>query len=107
MLNSRLFALVLLLPFSLLTLYALSQVGYVGIFDYQRHSAAGWQVMADLVVALLLVLAWLVPHARGCGRNPWPWVLLTLTMGSIGPLLYLATAPKVQKLDNANVTFAK
>jgi hypothetical protein len=100
MLNSRLFAIVLLVPFSLLTLYALTQVGYLGILDYHRHSSAGWQVMADLVIALLLVLAWLVPHAREHGRNPWPWVVVTLTMGSLGPLLYLVLAPKLQSLDN-------
>ena len=50
----RNFALVLLIPFSALTLYALMEVGYIGIFDYHRHSPAGWQVFADLVVALLL-----------------------------------------------------
>ena len=70
------------------------QVGYVGIFDYQRHSPAGWQVFADLVVALVMVLVWLVQDARQAGRNPWPWVALTLCMGSIGPLVYLATGAR-------------
>ncbi len=68
------------------------QVGYIGIFDYHRHSPAGWQVFADLVIALLLVLLWLVPHAKESGRNPWPWVVLTLLLGSFGPLLYLVFA---------------
>ena len=72
--------------------YAMVQVGYVGIFDYQRHSPAGWQVFTDLVIALLLVLLWLFPDAKASGRNPWPWVVLTLFGGSIGPLLYLATS---------------
>lgn len=97
MLNLRLFSIMLLVPFSLLTLYAITQVGYLGILDYHRHSPAGWQVMADLVVALLLVLAWLVPNARAHGRNPWPWIAITLTMGSIGPLLYLALSPKARE----------
>lgn len=87
----RLIALVLLVPFTALSLYALAEVGYVGIFDYQRHSPAGWQVFADLVVALLLVFVWLVPDARARGRNPWPWLVATLFLGSFGPLLYLAT----------------
>ena len=34
--------------------------------------------------------AWLVGDARARGRSPWPWVLLTLFTGSIGPLLYLS-----------------
>jgi len=89
MIDRRTLAWILLIPFALLTLYALAEVGYVGIFDYHRHSPAGWQVFADLVVALVLVLSWLIPDARSRGRNPWPWVVLTLFLGSIGPLLYL------------------
>ncbi|MEM9057671.1 MAG: hypothetical protein AAGD86_09350 [Pseudomonadota bacterium] len=86
----RLLALVLLPPFTLLTLYAVYAVGYVGIFTYHLHSPAGWQVFTDLVVALLLLLTWLIPEARRAGRAVWPWVLLTLLLGSLGPLLYLA-----------------
>lgn len=88
----QILAIVLLVPFLGLTGYALIEVGYVGIFDYLRHSPAGWQVFADLVIALILVLLWLVPDARRTGRNPWPWVIATLLTGSIGPLAYLATA---------------
>jgi hypothetical protein len=90
MANQRTLALVLLVPFTVLTLYALQQVGYLGIFDYHRHSPAGWQVFADLVIALVLVLSWMVPEARRAGRNPWPWVVATVLLGSFGPLLYLA-----------------
>ena len=92
--NRRITAILILVPFSALTLYALLQVGYVGLFDYQLQSPAGWQVLIDLVIALLLVLMWLVPEAKRDGRNPWPWVLLTLGTGSIGPLLYLATGSR-------------
>lgn len=91
---SRMLAIGLLLPFLILTVYTVQQVGYVGIFDYQRHSPAGWQVFADLVIALLLVLMWLIPNAKKNGRNPWPWVTLTLFLGSIGPLMYLAFGNK-------------
>ena len=86
----RTLALILLVPFVLLTLYTVQQVGYIGIFDYQRHSPAGWQVFADLVIALILVLSWLIPDAKKAGRNPIPWVVATLLLGSIGPLAYLA-----------------
>jgi hypothetical protein len=92
MATRRTLALIILVPFSLLTLHAVAQVGYVGIFDYQRHSPAGWQVFADLVISLVLVLGWLIPEARKARRNPWPWVATTLFLGSFGPLLYLASA---------------
>ncbi len=87
--NRRTLAIAILIPFTLLTLYAVSQVGFIGIFEYHLHSPAGWQVIADLVIALVLLLTWLVPEARKAGRNPWPWVVATLLLGSIGPLLYL------------------
>ena len=92
----RILAIALLIPFSVLTAYALAEVGYIGIFDYHRHSPAGWQVFADLVVALILVTVWMVPEARRFGRNPWPYVAVTLVAGSIGPLLYLVLQPSAR-----------
>ncbi|MBV1887228.1 MAG: DUF2834 domain-containing protein [Parvibaculaceae bacterium] len=89
MLNIRLLAILILIPFTVLSVYALWDVGYIGIWDYQRHSSAGWQVIVDLIIAIALILVWLVPDARKEGKNPWPWVLLTLVTGSFGPLIYL------------------
>ena len=88
--NKRTLAIVILVPFLVLTLYSVAQAGYVGLFEYQLQSPAGWQVLVDLVIALLLVLTWLVPEARRKGKIPWPWVAATLFLGSISPLLYLA-----------------
>jgi len=90
--QKKVLAIAILIPFSLLSLYAVLEVGYIGIFDYHRHSPAGWQVFTDLVIALVLVFTWMIPEAQKAGRNPWPWVVITLFLGSIGPLLYLATA---------------
>lgn len=85
----RTIALILLLPFLVLTVYSVGQVGYLGLFEYHLHSPAGWQVFVDLVIALLLVMLWLIPEARRSGHNPWPWLVGTLFLGSIAPLLYL------------------
>lgn len=90
--NVRAIAIAILIPFTVLTLYAISQVGYIGILDYHRHSPAGWQVISDLVIACLLILLWLVPDAKKNGRNPWPYVVITVAAGSFGPLLYLLLA---------------
>ena len=90
-------AILLLIPFSFLSAYAVYQVGYIGIFDYQRHSPAGWQVIIDLVIACILIMVWMVPEAKRHGRNPWPYVVMTVFLGSFGPLLYLLfgkTRPK-------------
>ncbi|MEM7276964.1 MAG: hypothetical protein AAF385_02470 [Pseudomonadota bacterium] len=96
MIDKRTLAIILLVPFSILSVYAVHKVGYIGIFDYHRHSPAGWQVFADLVVALILVLSWMIPDAKKRGRNPIPWVVITLFLGSIGPLLYLATNTRAE-----------
>lgn len=88
--NKKVVAIALLIPFFLLTAYTLYRVGYVGIIDYQRHSPAGWQVFADLVIACILLLMWIIPDAKKRGRNPWGYVIITFVAGSFGPLLYWA-----------------
>ncbi len=82
----------ILLPFAVLTGLAVWQHGYWGIFATQLASWAGMQVLADLAIALGLVLVWLWRDARAQGRNPSPWLLLTLAAGSFGPLVYLLVA---------------
>jgi len=89
--SKKTLVIILLIPFSALSAYAVYKVGYIGIIDYHRHSPAGWQVIADLVIACILCLTWLIPEAKRKGRNPMPFVIITLFLGSFGPLLYLAT----------------
>lgn len=83
---------VVLAAFGVLTVAAVLQHGYVGIFQHQLQNLAGLQVLADLGIALGLVLVWLWRDARLKGRNVVPWIVLTLVAGSFGPLLYLLTA---------------
>ncbi|MEM6773272.1 MAG: hypothetical protein AAF640_00365 [Pseudomonadota bacterium] len=88
--SRRLISFVFLPPFLALTVWALLNGGIMGILNtYQTPGGA--QVFADLVISLILLLTFLVPHARAHGRNPWIWVGLTLGLGSIAPLLYFAT----------------
>ncbi|MES0874720.1 DUF2834 domain-containing protein [Sinimarinibacterium thermocellulolyticum] len=77
------------LDFAALTVYALMEHGYVGLFAYQLATPAGWQVLADLVIVCLLAMAWMIADARRSGRTVWPYLLLTVFGGSFGPLLYL------------------
>lgn len=77
------------LDFAVLSGYAMMQHGYLGLFEYQLASPAGWQVLADLVIVCTLAMVWMVADARRSGRTVWPYLLLTLTAGSFGPLLYL------------------
>lgn len=80
-----------LIPFSALSLLALWQHGYWGLFAPAFQSTASAQVLVDLVIALTLFMVWMWRDACTTGRNPWPWIVLTLAAGSFGPLLYLLT----------------
>lgn len=80
-----------LLAFGVLSAVALAEVGYLGLFLPHFQSAAGLQVLVDLVIALTLVMVWMVADARRSGRVVWPWLLATLLLGSFGPLGYLLT----------------
>jgi hypothetical protein len=79
------------LLFGAYSVYAMSEVGYFGIIAAVA-SPGGLQVAFDLVIACLLISFWMVSDARAHGRNPWPYVLITLLAGSFGPLLYLLLA---------------
>ena len=75
--------------FGALTVLALLDVGYWGIFEPHFQSLGAGQVFVDLVIALFLAIVWMVADGRARGINPWPCVLVTLVAGSFGPLFYL------------------
>lgn len=85
----RIVLLITLIAFLVLTALAILQHGYLGIFTQQFQSYGGAQVLVDLVIALSLFLIWMWNDAKSAGRNPLPWLLLVLTTGSIGALIYL------------------
>ena len=82
---------VILLAFSALTAVAVMEGGPQGIFAVAFASTAGMQLFFDLVIALVLFMVWMWGDAKATGRNPWPWIVITLSIGSFGPLLYLIT----------------
>ena len=71
------------------TAYALYQHGYLGFWEEAFSSLATTQVTLDLFIALTLVLAWMIKDAKSRSINSLPFVILTLALGSIGPLCYL------------------
>lgn len=81
----------ILIPFSVLSAIALWQVGYWGLLAPHFQTFGGGQVLADLVIALMLVMVWMWRDAKATGRAIRPWIVATLILGSFGPLVYLLT----------------
>ncbi len=79
----------ILLPFSLLSAYAMWEVGYMGIFTSSFDNWGTVQVLCDLVIVCLLAIIWMINDARSRGINAWPYVVVTVLAGSFGPLFYL------------------
>lgn len=80
---------VVLVAFTGLTAVAVYEYGYIGFFEALLSNRVGWTALADLAIALMLVLAWMQRDARETGMSVLPYVVLTLALGSVGPLLYL------------------
>jgi hypothetical protein len=80
-----------LILFGALSAAALWYHGYWGILAPSFQSFGAAQILADLVIALSLFMVWMWQDAKATGRNPWPWLVATLTLGSFGPLIYLLT----------------
>jgi hypothetical protein len=87
----RTLLIITIILFGALSAAALWQHGFWGIIAPHFQSFGGGQVFADLVIALTLAMVWMWRDAKATGRNPWPWILVTLAAGSFGPLLYLLT----------------
>ena len=77
-----------LCDFAVLSAWAVSQVGYVGTFEHAFASPGGIQLFVGLCVALGFVAIWMVRDARRSGVSPMPYLLLTVALGSVGPLVY-------------------
>ena len=92
-----------LVLFGALTAVALGHHGFRGIFETIFQSWAGIQVLVDLVITLVLVLVWMRRDAKALQRNVWPYVLITLTAGVFGPLLYLLTRTTPARSSSAKV----
>ena len=83
-------ALVLLVGFSGFSAWVSLEHGYTGFLDLAGRDHWGLQMLLDVVLACLVYSVWLVPDAGRLGIRAWPYLLVTLFLGSIGGLAYLA-----------------
>ena len=86
--------------FVCLTAYAVYAEGYFAFIsiaaDFAASNIWGVQILVDFLLAMLIALGWCVADARKRDMNYWPFVVLTLTLGAIGPLAYLIHRERVE-----------
>ncbi|MBY0279037.1 DUF2834 domain-containing protein, partial [Candidatus Binatia bacterium] len=87
--KKQILAAIVLVDFAAFSTWVVVQYGYLGLFAQALASPATIQVLLDLVIALTMVSAWMWRDAKRHGINPLPFLVLTITLGSIGPLAYL------------------
>lgn len=77
------------LDFLAFTIWVVAEYGFVGTFATILSTWPGVQVLIDLVLASVMVMAWMWTDARKHGLNVAPYLIATLVAGSLGPLAYL------------------
>ncbi len=92
---------IVLLVFSTITVLGIHTAGgVIAMVGQHLNGPVGWQIFADLFIALSLFLLWMWADAKKNHRNFWLWAVFTLTCGSFGPLLYLLTSSQSPKLSS-------
>lgn len=88
--SRRLIALLFVVAcFGVLSTIALMNDGYLSIVFSPFSSWGGRQIFTDLAILAILACVWMTNDARERGLPAWPFILITLFLGSFGPLSYL------------------
>ena len=90
----------LLAGYTALCGYALYHEGLTGMIATATASPMAWAFTADLCIALGLAIAWMVRDARDRGVPVAPYAILTLLLGSAGPLVYLLRRDEEESLPS-------
>lgn len=88
--NYGVLAAVVGMAFAALSAWPIMTEGYFGFIKVHTQGPWGYQVIADLLIALSLFLIWMIRDARQHKLPAWPFVLAVLVSGSIGALAYVA-----------------
>lgn len=84
-----------LVVFGALTGYTLAHYGgLLAWLAFYTHDPASWQIFADMVITMCLLLVFIRHDAQANGRPFLPWAVFCFAVGSFGPLLYFISAKK-------------
>lgn len=82
-------AALVLIPFTVFTLDVVASHGLLGFLTLAGDEPWALQVLLDLGIAGSFAIGWMVKDARRRGLTVWPFVVATVTCGSIGLLSYV------------------
>ena len=85
----RIVPVVLLIGFSALTAEVVIRDGYTEWLRIAFENRSAGLLLVDLTIACSLAIGWMTRDARARGAKVWPFALLTILFGSVGPLAYL------------------
>lgn len=63
--------------------------GYVGFIEAVLSNLASVAMLVDLTIAISLIAVWMWNDAKARGISPIPYLVVSLFLGSVGPLAYL------------------
>jgi len=86
------------IDFSIFSTWVMWQQGYMGIWEAGFVSSASLQILIDLAICCFLICCWIKKDAEERGIKAYPWIIATLTTGSLAPLVYLLV--REYKQDN-------
>lgn len=69
--------------------WLLFDIGYFAIWQAGVSSSGAIQILADLVIACVIISSWMIGDAKERGINVAPWLAGVLTTGTIAILAYL------------------
>jgi hypothetical protein len=82
--------LAVLIAFTILSRMAVQATGgFIALWKLGFSSIGNLQILIDLMIACVFALAWMWDDAKKRNAVLWPFFLVTLALGSFGPLSYL------------------
>jgi len=82
-------AALILVPFTAFSLWVVARYGYTGFLTLAGREPWALQILLDLVIACAFGIGWMAGDARKRGIAAWPYVVMTIFLGSIGILSYV------------------
>ena len=86
--SSKLAALVLAV-FGAFSIWVVAGHGYFGFIALAAREPWALQMLLDLVIACSFAIGWMVHDAKKRSIKPWPFIAMTIVLGSIGVLVYV------------------